>query len=56
MVTASKLREDVYRILDEVLRTGVPMEIVHRGERLEIVRAAEPDSCWLDELPQRRRM
>ncbi len=29
--TASKLRQDVYRILDQVLATGVPIEIVRKG-------------------------
>lgn len=36
-ITASKLREDVYRILDEVLATGVPVEIVRNGRTLRII-------------------
>lgn len=36
-LTASKLRENVYRILDEVLETGVPVEIERRGRMLKIV-------------------
>ncbi|MEX2626989.1 MAG: hypothetical protein WD225_08885 [Ilumatobacteraceae bacterium] len=36
-LTASKLRENVYRILDEVLETGVPVEIERHGRRLRIV-------------------
>ena len=36
-VTASKLREDVYRILDHVLETGRPVEIVRHGKVLEIL-------------------
>lgn len=36
-VTASKLREDVYRILDHVLETGLPVEIVRHGKVLEIL-------------------
>ncbi|HZF12980.1 MAG TPA: type II toxin-antitoxin system Phd/YefM family antitoxin [Thermoanaerobaculia bacterium] len=39
-LTASKLRENVYRILDEVLETGVPVEIERRGKILKIVSAA----------------
>ena len=31
-VTASKLRENIYRILDQVLETGVPVEIERRRE------------------------
>jgi hypothetical protein len=36
-VTASKLRENVYRILDEAIETGVPVEIVRKGFVLRIV-------------------
>ena len=42
-LTASKLRENVYRILDEVLETGVPVEIERRGKILKIV-STEPRS------------
>lgn len=35
-LTASKLRENVYQILDKVLETGTPMEIERRGKRLRI--------------------
>jgi len=36
-ITASQLRQDVYRLLDEVLRTGEPLEIERKGRRLRIV-------------------
>jgi len=36
-ITASKLRENVYKILDEVIETGVPAEIVRKGVVLRIV-------------------
>lgn len=36
-VTASKLRENVYRILDEAIETGMPVEIVRKGVVLRIV-------------------
>jgi hypothetical protein len=42
-LTASKLRENVYRILDEVLETGVPVEI-ERGGKLLRISAVEPAS------------
>jgi hypothetical protein len=42
-VTPSKLRENLYSILDEVLETGRPVEIRRRGKILKIVRA-EPRS------------
>jgi hypothetical protein len=40
-LTASKLRENIYRILDQALETGVPVEIERRGKILRIV-PAEP--------------
>jgi prevent-host-death family protein len=36
-LTASKLRENIYNILDEVAETGVPVEIVRKGVTLRIV-------------------
>jgi len=36
-ITASKLRENVYRILDEAIETGVPIEVVRKGIVLRIV-------------------
>lgn len=35
-ITASDLRKDVYRILDSVLDSGQPIEVVRRGRRLTI--------------------
>ncbi|MBI4601420.1 MAG: type II toxin-antitoxin system Phd/YefM family antitoxin [Planctomycetes bacterium] len=40
-LTASKLRENIYKVLDTVLETGKPVEIERRGKTLRIV-AAEP--------------
>lgn len=40
-VTASRLRENIYRLLDHVLETGVPLEIERKGKVLRIV-PAEP--------------
>ena len=48
---ASSLRENIYRILDQVLETGVPVEIERRGQILKIV-AAEARSN-LDNLKAR---
>jgi hypothetical protein len=36
-ITASKLRENVYKTLDEVIETGLPVEIVRKGVVLKIV-------------------
>ena len=40
-LTASKLRQDIYRILDQVAKTGVPVEIVRGRRRLKIVPVEE---------------
>lgn len=36
-VTATRLRQNIYAILDEVLETGVPVEIERKGKVLQIV-------------------
>lgn len=33
----SALRADLYKIIDRVLETGVPVEVVRRGRRVRIV-------------------
>lgn len=43
-ITASELRQNIYRLLDEVAETGVPLEIERKGKRLRIVPADEPPS------------
>jgi hypothetical protein len=40
-LSASELRKDLYQILDEVLETGVPVEVRWRGKVLKIA-PAEP--------------
>ncbi len=39
LITASKLRENIYNVLDNVLETGIPVEIQRRGKVLKIVSA-----------------
>lgn len=50
-VTASQLRANVYRILDEVLETGTAVEIERKGRTLRIV--AEAPRSKLDRLVPR---
>jgi hypothetical protein len=50
-ITASRLRENVYRILDEAIVTGVPVEVVRKGTILRIV--PEKRSSKLDRLKKR---
>ncbi len=52
-VTATELRSNVYRILDEVLDSGRAQEVVRKGRKLLIV-PAEAKRRRLDELPRRK--
>jgi len=36
-ITGTKLRENVYRVLDEALETGKPVEIRRKGRTLKII-------------------
>jgi prevent-host-death family protein len=36
-VTASALRQNIYKILDGVAETGIPQEVIRRGKLLRIV-------------------
>jgi hypothetical protein len=51
-LTASKLRQDVYRILDKIIETGIPVEIVRRGKTLRI--SPSERAGKLDNLIQRK--
>ena len=44
-ISATKLRQHLYNILDSVVDTGVPVEVERRGRLLRIV-ADEPGSKW----------
>jgi hypothetical protein len=50
-VTASRLRENIYSILDQVAETGVPVEIERKGRILRIVADQKPSK--LDRLKKR---
>ena len=41
-ISASKLRENIYNILDRALQTGVPVEVIRKGKILKIVPAKKP--------------
>ena len=47
-ITASELRQNVYRLLDQVLESGVPLEIERNGRRLRVVPVDGPSK--LDRL------
>ena len=50
-ITASRLRENIYSILDQVAETGVPVEIERKGKLLRIVADKKPSK--LDRLKKR---
>lgn len=52
-LTASQLRANIYRILDQVAESGVPVEIVRRRRRLKIVPADDARPRKLDRLKPR---
>lgn len=53
-LTASKLRANVYRLLDDVLETGTPLEIERNGKLLVIAPKVEKKKgSRLDNLPRR---
>jgi antitoxin (DNA-binding transcriptional repressor) of toxin-antitoxin stability system len=54
-VTASKLRENIYRLLDEAIATGKPIEVVRKGKLLKIVpEKAPPKLDRLKNLKKRK--
>ncbi len=36
-ITPTELRKDIYHILDKVLETGIPVEIIRNGKLLKII-------------------
>lgn len=52
-VTATQLRKDIYRILDQVLETGTPVEIERKGHRFKIVLDEPRSGTKLENLVRR---
>jgi antitoxin (DNA-binding transcriptional repressor) of toxin-antitoxin stability system len=50
-ITAAKLRQNLYNILDQALETGVPVEVERKGRVLKIV--PEPKPSKLAKLKKR---
>ena len=51
-VTPTELRANIYHLLDEVLSTGIPLEIQKGKQRLRIVPVEEVDKfCNLQSRP-----
>ncbi len=52
-MTATELRRNVYNVLDEVLATGKPQEILRQGRKLLII-SAEPGKRSFASAPKRQ--
>jgi hypothetical protein len=50
-ITASKLRADIYRVLDYVIETGDAVDIVRKGRHLRITAVEQPSK--LEQLVRR---
>jgi prevent-host-death family protein len=50
-ITATELRRNVYRILDEAIASGVPVEVVRKGQVVRLV--PKPVVSKLDRLKKR---
>jgi sugar-specific transcriptional regulator TrmB len=51
-VTASELRSQIYKVLDQVLETGVPVEIMRKGRKI-LISPADEDGTKLSRLIRR---
>jgi hypothetical protein len=51
-MTPTELRNDIYRVLDDVLNTGIPQEIL-RGDRSLMIVPAGGQRLRLADLPRR---
>jgi hypothetical protein len=47
-VTATELRKNIYKLLDEVLASNIPLEVERKGKRL-IIAAADREG-WIERL------
>ena len=54
VITTSALRQNLYRLLDQVLETGVPLEIKRKGKILKII--PPPENDILEKMPERNIM
>ena len=52
-LTTSKLREDIYKILDRVIETGEPVEIMRKGRIVKITAEGVAASSRLAKLEKR---
>ncbi len=36
-ITATELKKDLFNSLDQVIKTGIPLEIIHKGHTLRVI-------------------
>lgn len=41
-ISSTKLRENIYQLLDHVLETGEPLEVLRKGQKLVIAAERKP--------------
>lgn len=51
-ITPTDLRSNIFRVLDRVLETGEPVEVLRRGRILRII--PDTQKANLDSLPERK--
>jgi hypothetical protein len=51
-MTVTKLRENLFKILDKIIKTGIPVEIERYGKKLKIVTVNPPSKLDSLQSPQ----
>lgn len=52
-VSATFLRQNIYKLLDQVLKTGDPVVVERNGKKLQIIPLTERKKRKLSDLPER---
>lgn len=50
-ITVTRLRSDLYRIIDQIIKTGIPIEVERNGKKVQIISVEE--KLKLDNLVKR---
>lgn len=50
-ITLTKLRTDLYKVVDQIIETGIPVEVQRNGHKIKIILADGPSK--LERLTQR---
>lgn len=52
LITLTELRSDLYNVVDHIIETGVPIEVLRKGHKLKIILADGPSK--LERLMRRQ--